>query len=100
MTRPCMGVAVCLSIDQGKLLREHKEVEAGSRMGRESDDKSRGARLPKKQNVSRKEGGLEGVPQSRRGESTNREERDADARQRTVGPWAWQCHDTEEAGLP
>ncbi|RRT84155.1 hypothetical protein B296_00013620 [Ensete ventricosum] len=45
--RPCIRVAVCLSIDQGKLLREHRGVEAGSRKGRGSDDEFRGAQLPK-----------------------------------------------------
>ncbi|RWW42999.1 hypothetical protein BHE74_00051377 [Ensete ventricosum] len=29
--RPCMGVAVCLSINQGELLEEYKGVEVGSR---------------------------------------------------------------------
>ncbi|RZS17020.1 hypothetical protein BHM03_00049113 [Ensete ventricosum] len=43
--RPCMGVAVCLSIDQGKLLREHKGVEVGGRNERGRDDKSKGAQL-------------------------------------------------------
>ncbi|RWW52563.1 hypothetical protein BHE74_00041011 [Ensete ventricosum] len=45
--RPCIRVAVCLSIDQRKLLREHRGVEAGSRKGRGSDDEFRGAQLPK-----------------------------------------------------
>ncbi|RZR92109.1 hypothetical protein BHM03_00020359 [Ensete ventricosum] len=45
--RPCMRVAVCLSIDQEKLLREHGDVEAGGRKGRGSDNESRGAHLPK-----------------------------------------------------
>ncbi|RWW54821.1 hypothetical protein BHE74_00038576 [Ensete ventricosum] len=31
--RPCMRVAVYLSIDQGKLLREHMGVEASGRKG-------------------------------------------------------------------
>ncbi|RZS10360.1 hypothetical protein BHM03_00041578 [Ensete ventricosum] len=42
-----MRVAVCLSIDQGELLREYKCVEAGGRKGRGSDDESKGAQLPK-----------------------------------------------------
>ncbi|RWW60175.1 hypothetical protein BHE74_00032845 [Ensete ventricosum] len=42
-----MGVAICLSIDQGKLLGEHRVVEASDRKGRGSDDESRGAQLPK-----------------------------------------------------
>ncbi|RZS09261.1 hypothetical protein BHM03_00040322 [Ensete ventricosum] len=45
--RLCMGVAVCLSIGQGKLLREHRGVEEGDRKGRGSDNESRGAQLPK-----------------------------------------------------
>ncbi|RRT64287.1 hypothetical protein B296_00014499 [Ensete ventricosum] len=31
--RPCIRVAVCLSIDQGKLLREHRGLEVGNRKG-------------------------------------------------------------------
>ncbi|RRT84335.1 hypothetical protein B296_00010696 [Ensete ventricosum] len=38
--RSCMRVVVCLSIDKGELLGEHKGVEAGSRKGRGSGDKS------------------------------------------------------------
>ncbi|RWV82999.1 hypothetical protein BHE74_00016272 [Ensete ventricosum] len=45
--RPCMRVAVCLSIDQGELLGEHRGVEAGGRKGRGSNDKPGGAQLPK-----------------------------------------------------
>ncbi|RZR91992.1 hypothetical protein BHM03_00020222 [Ensete ventricosum] len=33
-----MGVTVCLSIDQGELLRKYRGVEAGGRKGRGSDD--------------------------------------------------------------
>ncbi|RRT34061.1 hypothetical protein B296_00055699 [Ensete ventricosum] len=82
-----MGVAACFSIDQEKLLREHWGVEAGGRKGRGSNDESKGARLPKKQSVDQKGGGL-GVPQCRRGGSIDREESDADAKQLIVGPWA------------
>ncbi|RWV93325.1 hypothetical protein GW17_00044225 [Ensete ventricosum] len=32
--RPCTGVVVCLSIDHGELLREHKGVEADGRKRR------------------------------------------------------------------
>ncbi|RWW03493.1 hypothetical protein GW17_00033345 [Ensete ventricosum] len=39
-------------------------------------------------------GGLVGVLQCRRGGSTNREERDADAEQQVVVSWAWQRHGT------
>ncbi|RRT56577.1 hypothetical protein B296_00032105 [Ensete ventricosum] len=53
--KPCMGVAVCLSIDQGKLLREHRGVEAGGQKGRENDDESKGAQLPKNKASVRKE---------------------------------------------
>ncbi|RZS15157.1 hypothetical protein BHM03_00046941 [Ensete ventricosum] len=28
------------------------------------------------------------------------QERDVDARQQIVGPWAWQCHGTTKAGPP
>ncbi|RWW36103.1 hypothetical protein BHE74_00058897 [Ensete ventricosum] len=45
--RPCMRVAICLSIDKGKLLREYRGVEAGGQKERGSDDESRGAQLPK-----------------------------------------------------
>ncbi|RZR86006.1 hypothetical protein BHM03_00013090 [Ensete ventricosum] len=51
------------------------------------------------QSVSQKGGGLRGVPQYRRGGSTDREERDVDAKQQIVGPWAWQHHGTAEARL-
>ncbi|RZR87226.1 hypothetical protein BHM03_00014589 [Ensete ventricosum] len=40
-----------------------------------------------KQSVDQKRGGLGGVPQCRRGGPTDHKERDADARQRIVGPW-------------
>ncbi|RZS01044.1 hypothetical protein BHM03_00030840 [Ensete ventricosum] len=53
--RPYMKVAVCLYIDKGKLLIEHTGVEAGGRKGRESDDESRGAQLPKSKASIRKE---------------------------------------------
>ncbi|RWW65036.1 hypothetical protein BHE74_00027683, partial [Ensete ventricosum] len=46
--RPCMRVAVCLSIDQGELLGGHSGVEAGGRKGQGNDDESNGAQLPKK----------------------------------------------------
>ncbi|RWW76637.1 hypothetical protein BHE74_00015262 [Ensete ventricosum] len=36
--RSCMGVTVCLSIDQGELLGEHRGIEAGGRKGRGSDN--------------------------------------------------------------
>ncbi|RWV80127.1 hypothetical protein GW17_00058646, partial [Ensete ventricosum] len=88
--RPCMGVTICLSIDQGELLGEHRCVEAGGRKGQGCDDKFRGAQLPRKLSVGENVGGIRGVPQCRRGGSTDREERDADARQPIVVPWAWQ----------
>ncbi|RRT52599.1 hypothetical protein B296_00033961 [Ensete ventricosum] len=47
--RPCMRVAVCLSIDHGELLRGHNGVEVGGRKGRGSDDESGEAQLPKTQ---------------------------------------------------
>ncbi|RWW84085.1 hypothetical protein BHE74_00007320 [Ensete ventricosum] len=52
--RPCMRVVVCFSINQGKLLREHRGVTAGGRRGRGSDE-SRGAQLPKSKVSVRKE---------------------------------------------
>ncbi|RRT44520.1 hypothetical protein B296_00038651 [Ensete ventricosum] len=58
-----------------------------------------GLSYPKKQSVDYKGGGLGGAPQCRRGGSIDREGRDTDARQRIVGPWAWQRHGTVEAGL-
>ncbi|RZR78904.1 hypothetical protein BHM03_00004440 [Ensete ventricosum] len=54
-----MGVAVCLSIDQGELLGEHRGVEAGGRKGRGSDGESSGAQLPKNKASVRKEMDLE-----------------------------------------
>ncbi|RZS23454.1 hypothetical protein BHM03_00056394 [Ensete ventricosum] len=53
--RPCMRVAVCLSIDHGELLGGHSSVEAGGRKGRGSDDESSGAQLPKCKASVRKE---------------------------------------------
>ncbi|RWV85099.1 hypothetical protein GW17_00053135 [Ensete ventricosum] len=53
--RPCMRVAVCLSIDQRELLGGHSDVEAGSQNGRESDGESSGAQLPKSKASVRKE---------------------------------------------
>ncbi|RRT31602.1 hypothetical protein B296_00055031 [Ensete ventricosum] len=44
-----MGIVVCLSIDQGELLKEHRGVEVGGRKERGSDDEFRGAQLPKSQ---------------------------------------------------
>ncbi|RRT37749.1 hypothetical protein B296_00032989 [Ensete ventricosum] len=53
--RPCMGVAICISIDQGELLGGHNGVEAGDRKGRGRDDESNGAQLPKSTVSVRKE---------------------------------------------
>ncbi|RRT35175.1 hypothetical protein B296_00017316 [Ensete ventricosum] len=53
--RSCMRVIVCLSIDQGELLKGHSGVEAGGRKGRESNDESSGAQLPKSKVLVRKE---------------------------------------------
>ncbi|RWW79998.1 hypothetical protein BHE74_00011676 [Ensete ventricosum] len=50
--RPCMRVAVCLSIDHGELLGGHSGVEVGGRKGRESDDEFGEAQLPKTQSPS------------------------------------------------
>ncbi|RWV91159.1 hypothetical protein GW17_00046576 [Ensete ventricosum] len=52
--RPCIRVAVYLSIDQGELLGGHNGVEAGGRKGRGSDDESSGAQLPKSKASVRK----------------------------------------------
>ncbi|RWW77569.1 hypothetical protein BHE74_00014267, partial [Ensete ventricosum] len=78
---------ICLR-EPGKLedkAEEHRGVKAGGRKGRGSNDESRRAQLPKKQSVSQKGGGLGGVPQCRRGGSTDRGKKDTDARQRIVG---------------
>ncbi|RZS26345.1 hypothetical protein BHM03_00059671 [Ensete ventricosum] len=94
--RPCMRVVVCLSIDQG----EHRGVEAVGRKGRGSDDESRGA-VTQNQSVGQKGGGLGGVPQCRRGGPTDHKERDANARQQIVGPWAGSTMVPQsEAALP
>ncbi|RWW64036.1 hypothetical protein BHE74_00028751 [Ensete ventricosum] len=53
--RPSMGVTVCLFIDQEKLLREHRCVEASNRKGRGIDDESKGTQLPKRKAPIRKE---------------------------------------------
>ncbi|RZR90955.1 hypothetical protein BHM03_00018966 [Ensete ventricosum] len=53
--RPCMRVAVCLSIDQGELLGGHNGVEASGRKGRGSDDESSETQLPKSKASVRKE---------------------------------------------
>ncbi|RRT31537.1 hypothetical protein B296_00049185 [Ensete ventricosum] len=53
--RPCMRVAVCLSIDQGELLGGHSGVEVGGRKGQGSDDESSEAQLPKNKASVRKE---------------------------------------------
>ncbi|RWW54210.1 hypothetical protein BHE74_00039218 [Ensete ventricosum] len=50
-----MRVTIYLSIDQRKLLREHRGVEAGGRKGRGSDDEFRWAQLPKSKASVRKE---------------------------------------------
>ncbi|RWV93763.1 hypothetical protein GW17_00043756 [Ensete ventricosum] len=42
--RPCMGVTVCLSIDQGELLGKHRGVEADGRKGRRRVRAIRGRR--------------------------------------------------------
>ncbi|RZS04692.1 hypothetical protein BHM03_00035073 [Ensete ventricosum] len=47
MTKAMHDIAVYLSNDQGKLLGEHRGVEADGRKGRGSDDESRRAWLPK-----------------------------------------------------
>ncbi|RWV87297.1 hypothetical protein GW17_00050728 [Ensete ventricosum] len=53
--RPCMRVAVCLSIDQEELLGGHSGVETGGRKGRGSNDESSGAQLPKSKASVKKE---------------------------------------------
>ncbi|RZR97433.1 hypothetical protein BHM03_00026617 [Ensete ventricosum] len=45
--RPCIRVAVCLSIDQGELLGGHSGVKASGRKGRGSDDESGGVQQHK-----------------------------------------------------
>ncbi|RWW39339.1 hypothetical protein BHE74_00055344 [Ensete ventricosum] len=70
-----MRVAVCLSIDQGRLLGGHNSVEAGGRKGRGSDNESNEAQLPKNKVSVRKEveseehhSAAEGIYRSRRKE--------------------------------
>ncbi|RRT45070.1 hypothetical protein B296_00027609 [Ensete ventricosum] len=53
--RPCMRVAVCLSIDQGELVGGHNSVEVDDPKGQGSDDESSGAQLPKSKASARKE---------------------------------------------
>ncbi|RWV90233.1 hypothetical protein GW17_00047583 [Ensete ventricosum] len=72
--------------ERSKGVRKQRRVQRGS--------------TTQKRSVGQKGGGLGGVPQCHRGGSTDREERDADARQGIVGPWAWQHYGTAEAGLP
>ncbi|RRT56270.1 hypothetical protein B296_00043886 [Ensete ventricosum] len=50
-----MRVAVCLSIDQGELIREHRDVEAGGQKERGSDDEYGGTQLLKNKASVRKE---------------------------------------------
>ncbi|RZS03609.1 hypothetical protein BHM03_00033796 [Ensete ventricosum] len=50
--RPCMRVAVCLSIDQEKLLREHKGVEARVNSGEEATTSPKGLSYPKAKHQS------------------------------------------------
>ncbi|RWW76590.1 hypothetical protein BHE74_00015305 [Ensete ventricosum] len=45
--RSCMRVVVCLSIDQGELLCEHKGIEAGGRKGEEATTSLYGLNYPK-----------------------------------------------------
>ncbi|RRT78100.1 hypothetical protein B296_00008214 [Ensete ventricosum] len=54
-----MGVAVYLSIDQRKLIREYRDVEAGGQKGRGSDKESKGAQLPESKASIRMEVDLE-----------------------------------------
>ncbi|RWW24589.1 hypothetical protein BHE74_00011073 [Ensete ventricosum] len=46
-SRLCMGVAICLSIDQGKLLREHRSVKQAIERGEEATMSSEGLSYPK-----------------------------------------------------
>ncbi|RRT42117.1 hypothetical protein B296_00011240 [Ensete ventricosum] len=83
-----MRVAVYLSIDQGELLGGHSGVEAGGRKGRGSDDESSGAQLPKSKASVRKEVGSEEHHSTIEADLPITKERDADAKQWIVGPWA------------
>ncbi|RRT35268.1 hypothetical protein B296_00042481 [Ensete ventricosum] len=65
----------------------------------EGRDHAKRGSATQKRSVGQKGGGLGGVPQCHRGGSTDREERDADARQRIVGPWAWQHYGTAGSAL-
>ncbi|RRT52684.1 hypothetical protein B296_00036119 [Ensete ventricosum] len=53
--RPCMRVAVCLSIDQGELLGGYSGVEAGGRKGRGATTSPVGLSYPKSKVLDRKE---------------------------------------------
>ncbi|RWV88277.1 hypothetical protein GW17_00049652 [Ensete ventricosum] len=74
-------------------------VEKVVERGEEATTSPEGFSYPKKQSIGQKGGGLGGVSYCCRGGSIDHEERDADARQRIVGLWAWQLHGTAEAGL-
>ncbi|RZR74477.1 hypothetical protein BHM03_00037318 [Ensete ventricosum] len=69
-------------VDEGELPKERTQSKMAKAL-----QFQRGS-ATQKQSVDQKGGGLEGVPQCRRGGSTDREERDTDVRQRIVGPWA------------
>ncbi|RRT49405.1 hypothetical protein B296_00023344 [Ensete ventricosum] len=50
--RPCIRVAICLSIDQEKLFREHKGVEARVDRGEEATTSPKGLSYPKAKHQS------------------------------------------------
>ncbi|RRT58270.1 hypothetical protein B296_00021509 [Ensete ventricosum] len=103
--RPCMGVAICLSIDQEELLGEHRGFKAGGQKGRGSDNKSKGAQLPKSQVSVRMKMDSED-PQCGKGESTNHEERDEkyeatdNSSMGMAAPWYRKSETSVESSIP
>ncbi|RRT39133.1 hypothetical protein B296_00025287 [Ensete ventricosum] len=89
-----MGVAVCLSIGQGKLLREHRGVEEGDRKGRGSDNESRGAQLPKSKALVIKE--VDSKECYSVAEADLLVAKKGTDVKRIIRPWAWQHHGTVE----
>ncbi|RWV96678.1 hypothetical protein GW17_00040591 [Ensete ventricosum] len=103
--RPCMRVAVCLSIDQRELLGGHNGVETGGRKERGSDDESSGAQLPKSKASVRKEvdSGNTTVPQRRIYRSRRKGCRCKSTDSRAMGlaaPWYRRGGTSVESSIP
>ncbi|RRT32582.1 hypothetical protein B296_00055622 [Ensete ventricosum] len=97
-----VGLLQCLySLKRARQVRgQGRNTEVLKQMVERGEEAIQRSSAPQKQSVGQKGGGLERVPKCRRGEPTDREEKDADVRQPIVGPWARQCHSTAEIGLP